>query len=140
VARAAPMEDLDPGRAFDLRTPVILAVTVSLVLMLAGVLNEALGRTGVTIGAAVAGFADSQSAAVSVASLVAAGELSAAEAVVPVLAALSTNTVSKAVVARALGTRRYAAEVWLGLALVLAAAWAGYGLAELVTDPGDSGP
>jgi uncharacterized membrane protein (DUF4010 family) len=73
--------------------------------MLAGVLNEALGRRGVTISAAVAGFADSQSAAVSVASLVAAGKLPAAEAAVPVLAALSTNTISKAVVALALGKR-----------------------------------
>ncbi len=134
VARAAPIEGLDPGRAFDLRTPVVLAVTISLVLMLAGVLNEALGRTGVTISAAVAGFADSQSAAVSVASLVAAGKLPAAEAAVPVLAALTTNTVSKAVVARALGKRSYALQVWVGLALVVGAAWTGYALAELVTD------
>ena len=140
VARAAPIEGLDPGRAFDLKTPVVLAVTISLVLMLAGVLNEALGRTGVTIGAAVAGFADSQSAAVSVASLVAAGKLPAAEAAVPVLAALTTNTVSKAVVALALGKRRYALQVWLGLALVVGAAWTGYALAQLVTESGGSSP
>ncbi len=82
------------------------------------------------IGAAVAGFADSQSAAVSVSSLVAAGKLSAADAAVPVLAALSTNTVGKAVVVYALGKRRFALDVWLGLALMIGAAWAGYALAR----------
>lgn len=140
VVRAAPVEGLDQGRAFDLKTAVILALTISLVLMLAGVLDEALGSTGVTIGAAVAGFADSQSAAASVASLVAAGKLSATEAALPVLAALSTNTVSKAVVALVLGKRRFALQVWLGLALVVGAAWTGYALAELVTAPGRSAP
>ena len=83
-----------------------------------------------TLGTAVAGFADSQSAAVSAAALVAAGKISASEAVVPVLAALTTNTVSKAVLAYGTGTRRYAVEVWIGLALVLGAAWAGWALVE----------
>ena len=36
------------------------------------------------------------------------------------------NTISKAVVALALGKRRYAQQVWLGLALVVGAAWTGY--------------
>jgi uncharacterized membrane protein (DUF4010 family) len=99
------------GRAFDLKTAVILAITVSIVLVVAGVLNAALGRRGVTIGAAVAGFADSQSAAVSAASLVAAGQMSAPDATIPVLAALSSNTVSKAAVALLFGKRRYAMDV-----------------------------
>ena len=50
------------------------------------------------------------------------------------------NTISKAVVALALGKRRYALQVWLGLALVVGAAWTGYALAELVTDPRGSSP
>lgn len=130
VARRPPPTDVDLGRAFDLKTPVILAVLVSAVLVLAGVLNEALGTKGVVIGAAIAGFADSQSAAVSASSLVASGKISASAAAIPVLAALTTNTVSKAVVAYVLGKRRYAIDVWLGLALMIGAAWAGFALAR----------
>jgi uncharacterized membrane protein (DUF4010 family) len=47
-----------------------------------------------------------------------------------VLAALSTNTVSKAVVAYVFGKRRFAIDVWVGLALMLGAAWAGYAVAQ----------
>jgi uncharacterized membrane protein (DUF4010 family) len=128
VARTPPPTQVDVGRAFELRTPVLLAVTVSLVLVVAGVLNEALGRKGVIIGVAVAGFADSQSAAVSASSLVAAGKLWASDAVIPVLAALSTNTVSKAIVAYVLGKRRFAIPVWVGLALMIGGAWLGFAL------------
>jgi uncharacterized membrane protein (DUF4010 family) len=128
--RAARQTDplADPGRAFDLRTPVILALTVSGVLVVAGALNEALGARGAVLGAAVAGFADAQSAAVSASSLAAAGKLSPTDAAIAALAALSTNSVSKAVVASALGGRRFAAAVCAGLALVLAAAWGGWAI------------
>jgi uncharacterized membrane protein (DUF4010 family) len=129
VARRAvldPPHAVEQGRAFDLRTTIVLAVTVSLVLVIAAVLNNALGAEGVTLGTAVSGVADSQSAAVSAANLVARGRISANDAVIPVLVALSTNSLSKAVVAYGLGKRRYAVEVWLGLALVVGAAWAAW--------------
>lgn len=42
-------------------------------MLLAAALNQWLGREGVIVAAAIAGFADTHSAAVSVASLVAAG-------------------------------------------------------------------
>jgi uncharacterized membrane protein (DUF4010 family) len=130
AARHPPPADVNLGRAFDLKTAVILALTVSVVLVFAGLLNEALGSKGVVIGAAIAGFADSQSAAVSASSLVAAGKISASDAAIAVLAALSTNTVSKAVFAYVLGDRRYAIEVWLGLALMLGAAWIAFVAAQ----------
>ena len=126
--RVAPT---DPGRAFDLRIALGLAVAVTAVMLAAGALEDALGPRGATLAAAVGGFADSQSAAASAASLVAAGQLSPAEAVIPVLAALTTNSISKLVVASALGRRRFAIEVGVGLALVVGAAWAGYGLDTL---------
>jgi uncharacterized membrane protein (DUF4010 family) len=57
---------------------------------------------------------------------VASGTITAADAAVPVLVALTTNTISKAVVAYVFGRRRYAVEVWVGLVLVIAAAWGGF--------------
>ena len=46
------------------------------------------------------------------------------------LAALTANTVTKAVLAYTAGTRRYAVQVGIGLALVLVAAWAGWAIGE----------
>jgi uncharacterized membrane protein (DUF4010 family) len=129
-AARVPVEGpLELGRAFDLKTPLLLALTVSVVLVAAEVLNDELGRSGVVLAAALAGFADSQSAAVSVASLVTTDRLEASAAVVPILVGLTTNTVTKAVLAAALGGRRYAWRVGTGLVLVIAAAWAGGALA-----------
>jgi len=47
------------------------------------------------------------------------------------LAALTSNTLSKAIVAAVLGNRRYAADVWPGLGLILAGAWGGWALARM---------
>jgi uncharacterized membrane protein (DUF4010 family) len=93
-------------------------------LLLSAALNARLGRAGVVMAAAVAGFADTHSAAVSVASLVAAGKFATRDAVLPILAAMTTNTVSKAVVAISTGGRRFAMHIIPGLLMVIAAAWA----------------
>lgn len=118
-----------PGRAFDLKAPVLLALTISLVLAAAHLLQGALGPSGALLAIAVGGLADAQSAAISAASLAGAGRLSAPEAALGVLIALSTNTVSKAVAALTFQRRGEIARVWWGLAAVLAATWIGLGAA-----------
>jgi uncharacterized membrane protein (DUF4010 family) len=75
--------------------------------------------------AAAAGFADTHSPAVAVASLVASGKLSAQESLFPILAGLSTNTVTKMVVAISSGGRRFALQIIPGLILVVLGAWFG---------------
>ncbi len=113
-----------PGRAFSLKSAVLFAGLIAAMLFLSAALNAWLGKAGVLAGAAVAGFADTHSAAVSVASLVAAGKFTAREAVLPVLAGLTTNTVSKIVVAISSGGRHYATQIVPGLVFVIGAAWA----------------
>jgi uncharacterized membrane protein (DUF4010 family) len=71
------------------------------------------------------GLADSQSSAVSAASLAAAGSLSVRDAALGVAIALSTNTISKAIAALASKRPGEIARVWWGLAAVLAATWVG---------------
>ena len=73
----------------------------------------------------VAGLVDTHAAAISVASLVAAGKLPAPDATLPILAGLSTNTVSKIFFAAASGERPFAFRVIPGLIVVALAAWAG---------------
>ena len=52
-------------------------------------------------------------------------------AVVATLPALTTNTLSKAVLAAGVGKLRYALAVWPGLALILAGAWGGFAITRL---------
>lgn len=113
------------GRAFDLRDALLFAATVSSVLVLAAALNDWAGERGVLISTALAGFADTHAAAVSTASLVASGNLDASSAVVPILAGMTTNTLTKSIAAYITGKRPFAVPVWVGLAAVIGAAWAG---------------
>jgi uncharacterized membrane protein (DUF4010 family) len=124
--------DSPHGHAFSFSSAVILAATLSAVLVVSAALRENFGEVGVIVGAALAGFADTHSAAVSIASLVASGKMSPADAISPILAALSTNTVSKIIVAWTSGGQSYALRLIPGLILVISAAWAGAYAARLL--------
>lgn len=113
------------GRAFEPKTAVIFATTVTAILLVSAALHDWLGNTGLALSTAVAGFADTHSAAISVASLVASGKVSPEDAVIPILAGLTTNSITKAVLAVAAGGPRFARAVWPGIVAVLLAAWAG---------------
>lgn len=128
VRHQAP-ERAHPGRAFSLKTALGLAGIIAVVLCLSAALNAWFGARGLLAAAAIAGFADTHSAAVSVASLVAANKITVREAAIPILAGLTTNTVSKVVVASWAGGRRFAAQVIPGLVLLIAAAWIGLAFA-----------
>jgi uncharacterized membrane protein (DUF4010 family) len=119
----APAEE-KPGAAFSLRNALILAGTVCLMLFLAAAVDAWLGHAAVAVTASLAGFADSHAAAASVASLVPSGRLDARGAVVPIVAVLTTNAITKAIAAGT-GGRAFAARVVPGLVLMIAAAWLG---------------
>ena len=77
------------------------------------------------LGVAAAASSQSDVLLTGVAGLVAGAMSMAADAVFPVLAALTTNTVSKIVFAWSSGSRSFALRLIPGLVLVAAAAWAG---------------
>jgi uncharacterized membrane protein (DUF4010 family) len=113
------------GQPFNLKTALLFATTVSAVMLLAAALQQWLGKDGVIAAAAIAGFADTHSAAVAVASLVATGKLSVSEAVLPILASLTTNTITKIALAVLSGNWRFISAIIPGLILVILAAWLG---------------
>lgn len=113
------------GRAFSLSAALVFALTLAGILVACAVLREWFGETGIIVAAALAGFVDTHSAAISVASLVASGKMSATDAVFPILAALSTNTISKVFLASTSGGGSFALRVIPGLIVVALAAWAG---------------
>jgi uncharacterized membrane protein (DUF4010 family) len=117
--------ELQGSDAFSLSTAFVFALTLSIILVACAALRDLFGENGVIFAAAIAGFADTHSAAISVASLVASGKLTAPDAVLPILAGLSTNTISKIALAASSGRLSFALRVIPGLIIVALAAWAG---------------
>ncbi|MGE0559596.1 MAG: MgtC/SapB family protein [Burkholderiales bacterium] len=126
TARHPPgADDGDHGRAFSFRTALLFALSITAILFISAAMVEWMGAPGLFAAAAVTGFADAHSTAVSAGSLVAAHKLDTAQAAVAVLAGLTTNTVTKIVIA-AINGRRFALQVVPGLLLTIAAAWLGW--------------
>jgi uncharacterized membrane protein (DUF4010 family) len=120
-----------PGSAFSLRTALVFAAILAVVLLAAAAAQHWFGEAGVLVAAATAGFADTHSAGISVASLVADNKIAPAMSVTPILAAFTTNTVTKMVFAISTGGRAFAFYIIPGLILMALAAWAG----AFIVDP-----
>jgi uncharacterized membrane protein (DUF4010 family) len=111
------------GSAFSLKVTLILAVTMTAVVFASAAVNAVFGKRGLMAAAAIAGFGDAHSAAVSVASLVTAGKITVKDATVPIFAALTANTVTKAVLSFTAGGRGFALRVVPGLILMMVSLW-----------------
>jgi uncharacterized membrane protein (DUF4010 family) len=96
---------------------------MTLMLVVSAAMQAWFGQAGVRVGATVAGIVDTHAAAISVASLVATGELPAGAAATPILAAMTTNALAKIAMAISLGSRGFAIRIVPGIALSMAAAW-----------------
>jgi uncharacterized membrane protein (DUF4010 family) len=122
---------VNSGLAPTADVPVLISMSrqqgppLSGVLVLSASLREAFGEIGLVVSAAVAGLVDTHSPAVAAATLAASAKINSADAIAPVLAALSTNTLSKIVIGWVSGGRSFALRLIPGLILVIAAAWAG---------------
>lgn len=119
-----PQADLD-GRPFDPKEALIFVAVVGLTLLVSAWLTAWLGSNGLLLASGFAGFADAHAPAVSAASVGATGNVSVRLAVIAILIAFTTNTLSKIVVAFSLGDRRYAFAILPGLLLMVGCAWAG---------------
>lgn len=116
------VEAVLPGRAFELRHALGFAVLVTVVMLLAAFLSDQYGSAGASIGIALAGFADAHSSTASAATLAASGGMDEPAAILTILLSVTTNTVSKALVAIA-GGRGFFLRVAGGLVLMLATLW-----------------
>jgi len=131
AAAAAPAaKPTAAGRPFDPKTAAYLGAAVLVISVVTAVLTRWLGSTGLLVGAGAAGFADVHAAATAVAGMLPGGVPQSDTAAWAILVALSTNTVSKIVVAVTAGGGAYRLRVVPGLLLVLAAAWTGFILAR----------
>ena len=114
----------EPGRAFSVATALGLAAMMAVMLVVSAALRYWLGDAGVTVGAIVAGFVDTHSPAISVASLVASAKMTPQEAVLPILAAMTSNAAAKIAVAIGAGSRAFALRITPGIVAPIVAVWA----------------
>jgi len=114
---------VERGRAFRVLPALLFAGLIGVVGVLAAFAESLFGAAAAPVTAAVAGFADAHASAASAAALHAAGRISEAAAVLGVLLALTTNTVTKGALAFLSGDRRFGWQVTQGLLLVLAGTW-----------------
>ncbi len=111
------------GRVFDWRMALAAALVFAGVQLFSALLFHWLGNQGVLLSTALSGFGDAHAAAASAAVLAQSGKAAAADVVLPVLAALSTNAFSKSVMAWVSGGRGFALRVLPGLWLPLLSMW-----------------
>jgi len=111
------------------REALAVALALALVALLVGTAQRHFGDTGLQVGIALAALVDAHAPVASLASLHAAGALSADQFVRGVLVAVGANTLTRCAVALAAGGRAYALRVAAALAASLAcacvAAWLG---------------
>lgn len=124
-ANTPPEPAQSAGHAFNLRSILTFTFVLCVVLIVSAALSAGFGAQGVQLAAGVAGLVDLHAAAVSVSSLNAGGQESVPDSVVAILIALSTNTLTKMVLAFSSGGAPFARRVAPGLLLVAGAAWAG---------------
>ncbi|MDI1362943.1 MgtC/SapB family protein [Methylotenera sp.] len=117
-----------PTRSFSVKTALILATVIAVVLIASAALKAWFGQAGLVVASAVAGLADVHASTISVASLAAAGNLSAVNAVIPILVAFSVNALSKVVAAIVSGGKAFALQVIPGLVIQVTAMWLGWWL------------
>lgn len=125
-ARTAPTgQPVQVGGAFDLKLALIMVLTLTGIGVVSSVMLYHFGQMGVIVSATLAGFADAHASTASIAALASSGQLTLVAASTPVLLAISCNALSKCLVARVTGGRRFAAYVIPGQLLLTGAMWLG---------------
>ncbi|PAW51257.1 hypothetical protein CKQ80_26055 [Pseudomonas moraviensis] len=116
---------LSIGGAFNLKLALIVALTMTAITLVSSAMLSQFGQMGVMLTATFSGFADAHASTASIAGLAKAGLLPVEAIVAPALIAISSNSLSKCVVAWVSGGRCFAAIVIPGQVLLTLAMWAG---------------
>lgn len=119
---APDRDDQVKGRAFSIRTALLFAALFTALSIIAVGAERLAGEQGALAGAAVAGFLDAHATSAAVAGLVNQGVLTDRIAAIAVAVIVTTNTVSKLVLAHP-GGRAYFLRLAPNLLLLVVAFW-----------------
>ena len=115
--------DAASGDALRVREALTIAVLLAVVTLGVTWAQQQFGQAGVVVGSTIAGLADAQSPVASLSALFAAGRLAPHELVHAVLAAVTSNSLMRVVVACTAGGRAFGGVVGAALTTGLALAW-----------------
>ncbi len=121
--RRAPVASPEISRTIGIAMALTFSAMIGGMLMLVAALGSLLGEPGLLAAAAIGGVLDVHAAAIAVAAQVAAGDLPADRAVLPMLVAWTTSTLAKMLFAATAGPRGFAVRVAAAQAAIIAAAW-----------------
>jgi len=114
--------------AFNLKLALMVTLTMTAITFMSSMMLSHFGQVGVMLTTLFSGFADAHASTASIAALAKSGQMPYEAIAGPVLIGISSNSVSKCVVAWVSGGRRFAAYVIPGQALLTLALWAGVAL------------
>jgi uncharacterized membrane protein (DUF4010 family) len=113
------------GRAFQILPALAVGAGSALIAIVAAALASSIGDAGIVVISAAAGLIDAHATTGSIAALHAGGRISPEIGALALVTALTSNTVTKIVMAASTGPRAYAIRVSASVALIAASAWAG---------------
>lgn len=119
-----------PSQIFSVRNSVGFALIVAMVMLVSATFNDFLGGAGILATVALAGLVSTNSAAVALASLVAAEQIQAVDGILPLAAALTANTFVRMGVALRSPERSFRITVAGGLVVQLSALWFAWWLSD----------
>lgn len=111
------------GHAFDLKTALGLPLLLALVMLTSAALNAWLGESGLLVLAGISGLVDAHATTASSATLLAAGKIEMAQAMLLCWVGFTSNALTKAVLAWRAGGRAFAQIVIPGQVLVVLSIW-----------------
>jgi uncharacterized membrane protein (DUF4010 family) len=114
-----PADEIARGRPFEPRHALTYVAVVSAILLASAIVHDWFGDAGLVAAAGLAGFADVHAAAASLAQFTLSGKIAVADAALPVLIAVLTNSVAKLAMAWLRGGRPYALRLLPGLLLII---------------------
>lgn len=121
----ASVEPLSDKGAFNPKLALIVALTMSAITFACSLMLNYFGQPGLMLSALISGFADAHASTASIASLVKSGQLPGTAIGSAVMLAVSSNSLSKCVLAALSGGWRFALYVVPGQGLLTLAMWVG---------------
>ena len=116
------------GLDFDWQSLLTITVLVCFVSYSSAALNAAYGQSGLWVGAALSGLVDAHAIVPTVAFLQTQSKLLLQDSLVPLLIALSANSLTKSLVALNSGGLGYAKKISAGVWITTFSVWIGYWL------------
>jgi len=127
TSRVSDKEAID----FDWKSLITITVLVCFVSYSSAALNAAYGQSGLWVGAALSGLVDAHAIVPTVASLQNQSKLLLKDSLMPLLIALSANSLTKCLIAFNSGGLEYAKRISAGVWITTFSVWIGYWTAAI---------